>query len=309
MPYLLVVIGLILLLVSGDFLVKSAVSLSGRLRISPLVVGVVVVSLGTSAPELMVSVNASLQGFPDMAVGNVIGSNIANIALVLGVTAIISPIAMNKQSARWDIPVMLGFSFFFLLLILDAFLSRWEALVLFLLLITYIFFSVKKSRAAYVQEDIPTVRWSFGISLGILLLSCVGLMYGARWLIDGASSIASHFGVSERIISITVIAFGTSLPELATSAVAAIKGEMDISVGNIIGSNIFNLLGVLGITGFFTPIDIDSLMLRVDVVWMLGFSLLLLIFALIPFRYPRITRGKGSFFLLFYLLYILLLVY
>lgn len=216
---------------------------------------------------------------------------------------------MNKQSARWDIPVMLGFSFFFLLLILDAFLSRWEALVLFLLLITYIFFSVKKSRAAYVQEDIPTVRWSFGISLGILLLSCVGLMYGARWLIDGASSIASHFGVSERIISITVIAFGTSLPELATSAVAAIKGEMDISVGNIIGSNIFNLLGVLGITGFFTPIDIDSLMLRVDVVWMLGFSLLLLIFALIPFRYPRITRGKGSFFLLFYLLYILLLVY
>ncbi len=309
MDYLLVFSGLLLLLLSGDFLVKSAVSLSNYLRISPLVVGVVIVSLGTSAPELMVSLNASLQGYPDMAMGNVIGSNIANIALVLGITAVITPVFMNRQSVVQEIPVMLALSLLFYFIIYNGVLNRWEAFILFVILLGYILFSIIKSRASIVEAEIPKTNWPIWKALLIGVLSCLGLMYGAQWLIDGSSSVARDFGVSERVISITVIAFGTSLPELATSALAAFRKEMDISIGNIIGSNIFNLLGVMGIAGMVKPIVVDPLIVSVDTVLMLGFSFLLFLFALIPIKKPRIDRVKGFVFLCAYAFYVVFLLF
>jgi cation:H+ antiporter len=309
MEYILILIGFALLLYSGKFLVKGSVSLASQFKISKLVIGVTVVSFGTSAPEMFVSALANFKGFPNVAMGNVMGSNIANIALVLAITAIIIPIPVKKDSVKIDAPFMLLVSGILYLAILSTNITTFEGVAFLLLLTTYLFFIIRKSRRSERDEEQfnekPLPIWK---AVGLVLLSTAGLAFGSDLLVDNASLIAANFGVSERVIGITVIAFGTSLPELATSAVAAFRKEMDISIGNIIGSNIFNILAVLGVTALIKPVlNIDEKFIQVDIFWMLAISILLFLFIL-PFKGGKLTRLKGFILFAVYCTYIYFLL-
>jgi len=298
--------GLILLLLSGNFLVRGAVALAHRLNMSTLVVGVVVVSFGTSVPELIVSIDAAVQGHPDISIGNVIGSNISNIALVLGLTALILPIPVNKTSIRFDWPVMMFASALLYVFVLNNFLELWEGILFVAVLSIFIFWSLKKpsggsvsvSLAPEKNKEIPL--WA---ALIFIIISSAGLLFGAEWLIKGTIAIARTIGVSERVISVSFVALGTSLPELATSVIAAVKKETDISVGNIIGSNIFNIFAILGITAIVREIKIADEILDFDIFWMLGISVLLLIF-MVPSKTAVIKRWEGMVFVSIYIIYI-----
>lgn len=314
MEYIYLIAGFLLLLYGGDLLVKGGVSLAGRFNVPPIVVGLTIVSFGTSAPELFVSVVAGLEGYPEVAIGNVIGSNIANVALVLGLTAIIFPIPVRSSSVKIDAPFMLIVSLIFLWLTRSTqpyLVSRPEGGIFVLLLIGYTIFLLvfaKHAKATDEEQIAKAAQRKLWKVIGMLVLAYAGLALGSELLVTNAGKIASEFGVSERVIAITVVAFGTSLPELATSVIAAFRKEMDISVGNIIGSNIFNILAVLGITGLVKPIPVASGFLHFDIYWMLGTSALLFIFIL-PFRGGRLTRLKGSVLFLCYCVYIYTLYY
>ncbi len=306
MEYLKLIVGLAVLVYSGHLLVKGGVSLSRHFKVSTAVIGVTVISFGTSAPELIVSLQAAMQGYPAIAVGNVIGSNISNISLVLAFTAIIFPVAVSRNSAVFDWPFMMVASILFYLFLMDMKIVTIEGIILFMLLLVYIVWSVLSSRKSMKREQTeiipPTIRLFPSILL--VLAAGAGLVFGSNWLVEGAATIAENLGVSERTISITLIAFGTSVPELATSAIAAFKKEADISIGNIIGSNIFNILAVIGITATITPISIqDSLILSFDTLWMIGISILLFIFML-PLKKSKIGRLKGVLFILVYTYYV-----
>lgn len=304
MDYLLVLLGFIILLVSGDLIVRSGVSLARHFRVSTLVVGVTVVSFGTSLPELLVSVGAAFKGHPDIAVGNVVGSNISNIALILGLTAILLPVPVNRNSVVIDWPVMMLISMLFYLLILNGLLSFVEGFIFVSALILYITWLIRSSRKNIMEMGSVVLdpKYSLWVTILLFIFSAFGLYLGAGFLVDGASALALKWGVSERVISVSIIAFGTSVPELSTSVVAAFKREMDISVGNIIGSNIFNILAILGITGMLKPIQINPEILF-DVYWMLAISFLLFLFML-PLRGGIIRRWKGMVLFFFYFIYI-----
>lgn len=306
MDYFFLILGFIILLISGDLLVKSGVALSSHFRISTLVIGVTVISLGTSAPELVVSISAAMKNHPDIAIGNVLGSNISNIALVLGLTAIIIKIPVSKTSVRFDYPYMMLASFLFYLFAVNGRLSFVEGFIFFMLLLGFIVWSVRQSRLelSRIMHIFDKARYSLPVSILLLIVSSAGLYFGATWLVDGAESIAIRFGVSERVISVTIIAFGTSVPELATSLTAAFKKQLDISIGNIIGSNIFNILGILGVTSMIKSIPV-SFEMRFDIHWMLALSLLLLVFML-PYGKAFLNRWKGSVLLLIYIMYLLI---
>ncbi len=306
MEYLLTVLGFAILVGSGKYLVMGSVSLASYLKISKLVIGVTVVAFGTSAPELLVSVQAALKGHSEIAIGNVIGSNIANIGLVLAITAIILPIPVSRYSIRIDWPVMMGVSLLLLLFARDFELSRIEGIVLILILLIFVVLSVRSSRKKQqlIDEDLhPKPEKSIFVSLVLILLSCVGLFFGADLLVDNVSIIAADLGVSERAIAVTVIAVGTSLPELVTSIMAAIQKESDISIGNIIGSNIFNILSVLGITALIKPIGISEEFIRVDILWMLGISFLMFVL-LRPWKKAFLSRIDGLILLSAYFAYV-----
>lgn len=307
MNYVFLFIGFILLMLSGDFLVKGSVSLSGHFKVSKLVVGMIIVSFGTSAPELVVSLDAALSGHPDIAIGNVVGSNIANIALVMGLTAIILPIKVKKKAIHFDWSVMMFVSVLFYAFCLNLKLQFFEGLIFIIILAAYIFKSVHQSRKANLKslEETVTPKYNLVISLLFVSAAAVGLIFGAEFLVRGASNIAIDMGVDERIISVSVIALGTSLPELATSIAAALRKELDIFIGNIIGSNIFNILAILGFTSIIKPININPMVLHFDIFWMLGIFLLLFIFIL-PLRKALVTRWKGLIFVAVYIFYIYL---
>lgn len=299
-------IGLILLLFSGKFLVESSVSIAHRFRIPTSIIGLTIVAFGTSAPELLVSLQAAVQGHPDIAIGNVVGSNITNILLVLGLTTIIFPIRVLRSSVIVDWPVMMGFSLLLFWFLKDLFLSRTEGLFFIGGLIIYIVYSIRQARnSRTLHVELPVVgiykTWWSGVI--VFVLACFGLAYGASLLVDNAAQLAVHFGISERVISVSMIAIGTSLPELATSVIAAFKRETDISIGNILGSNLMNILSVLGITAVIKPIRTVPEILRMDLPWMLGAAILLLIF-MIPANRGRITRGEGTLLFLAYGIYI-----
>jgi len=306
MDYLYVSLGLILLLVSGDLLVRAGVSLARHFMVSTLVVGVTIVSSGTSMPELIVSVGAALKNHPDISIGNVVGSNITNIALILGLTAFILPIPVNRNSITIDWPVMMLVSILFYLVILNGILSFLEGLLFVGGLTIYIVWLIRRSRKNIIELGDVVLKPGFSILNSVLLfaVSVIGLYFGADFLVDGASKLALSWGVSERVISVSVIALGTSVPELATSVIAAVKKEMDISVGNIIGSNIFNILAILGISGIITDISINPAILF-DVYWMLAVSFLLLLFML-PASGGIIRRWEGLVLILVYISYIML---
>jgi len=307
MDVFLLIVGLVMLLLSGDFLVRGSVSLAGHFKVSKLVIGVVVVSFGTSAPELVVSLDAALKGHPDIAIGNVVGSNIANIALILGLTAVILPIRVKKKAIHFDWVVMMFVSLLFYVFCLNNTLQFYEGLIFIGILSAYIFYSIHKSRQYNKEnpEETVTPKYNLLVSFVLIIIAAFGLIYGAEFLIKGATSIATKMGVDERIISVSVVALGTSLPELATSIVAAIRKELDIFIGNIIGSNIFNILAILGLSSVVKAIDINPMVLSFDIFWMLAISLLLFIFIL-PLKKGIITRWKGMVFIFIYVLYIYL---
>ena len=298
--------GLILLVIGGDFLVKAAISLSFKLKISKMVIGMTVVSFATSLPELLVSLQAALDGSPAIAINNVIGSNIANIGLVLGITAIIGPIAVQKDFYKFNWPVMMLFSVvLYYFLMNDAVLTQVEGILLLVGLFVFLWILIRNARKEKVvidKIDDTLAKIGYGKIIVWLLLGGLALYYGASFLVDGAKDIAKSMGVSEGVISITMIAIGTSVPELAASVIAAIKGEKAISLGNLIGFNIFNIGSVLGFTAVIKEIAIplnEPQILSRDIFWMLGFSAILIPLVFIKKKF-LLSRFKGGFLFLVY---------
>jgi len=307
MDYLYLFLGFVILLYSGDLLVKGGVALSSHFKVSTLVVGVTVVSFGTSAPELFVSLDAALSGSPDIAIGNIVGSNISNIALVLGFTAILMPLPVRSNSIKFDWPFMMGASILFYVFVLNQYLETYEGIIFVILLIVFMVWTIWKSRkeSRGLSTEFRAARYSIYVSIFLIITSSVGLYFGANLLVNSAKNIALDFGISERVVGLTLVAFGTSVPELATSAVAAWKKEMDISIGNIIGSNIFNILGVLGVTSIIKKIFVSEPIIFFDILIMLGVSLLLFVLIL-PLRKGKLHRWKGILLVLVYLIYVYL---
>ncbi len=308
MEYLLLILGLSLLLFSGKYLVKASVALSFHFHLTKLAVGMTVVAFGTSAPELLVSVQAAVHGHQDISVYNVVGSNISNIALVLALAAIIRPIAVKPMSLWFDWPFMMLATVLFYLFVLNLELQRFEGIIFIILLIAFIAFSMKLSRKKLPPEErvkVPKPEYSLIVAIPLVLISMLGLAFGADLLVDNAALIAAGIGISERLISVSLVAVGTSLPELSTSLIASHRKEDDISIGNIIGSNIFNLLSVLGITSIIRPVGINPLLLSFDIFWLLGISLLLYVLIMITRRMKRrLDLPKGSLLLVIYIMYI-----
>ncbi|MCE5974694.1 calcium/sodium antiporter [Sinirhodobacter sp. WL0062] len=302
--------GLGLLVVAGDVLVKGSVALALRLGIPALIVGLTVVAFGTSAPEMMVSVAAVLEGAPAIALGNVIGSNTANILLVLGLPAIISAIRTDEHDTRESYVIMLGASLLFILLCFTGPLGWPHALVLLGALALILFRQIREAlahRANRAEEEIEGadihMPWA---KIGLfIVLGLIGLPFGADFLVDGASSIARAFGISEAVIGLTLVAVGTSLPELATSVNAAIRGRADVALGNVIGSNIFNLLCIIGVSGLVGQLPVPAQMLRFDLWVMLGAAVLIAPF--IFYRWP-FTRMIGIGFTVVYAAYVVVLM-
>lgn len=306
--YLLLLAGLALLFVSGKFLVDSSVAISRRLRIPRMIIGLTVVAFGTSAPELLVSLQAAFSGYPEIAIGNVVGSNISNILLVLAITALIFPIPAPASSVKRDWPIMMAVSLLLFVFTRDGLISRTEGGILVGLLGGYIAYSVVRARGVVPSESKEAMSglMKWWVAMLIFLVSCLGLAFGADLLVKNVALIAEELGMSKRVVSITMVAVGTSIPEVATSVIAALKKETDISVGNIIGSNIMNVLSVLGFTSLVSPISVSREIARFDIPWMLAVSFLLLLLML-PAARSRITRWEGSLMILIYLLYIYLL--
>ena len=283
--FIFIVSGLTLLILGGNWLLRSAVALSLRLNISKIIIGMTVVSFATSAPELIVSVNSALNGFPDLALGNVVGSNIANLGLVLAIIILLSNIEVRRSFYITDWPMMMAASFlFFGFIYFDGYLARYEGAIMFVILFLFLVYLLRYQRTAIVDElpedDRPLPMY---LSVLYLILGCAALWGGSELLVDGAVGMATYYGVSDRVIGITVVSIGTSIPELAASIIAVIKKEKAISVGNLIGSNIFNLLAVLGITALIAPIEVrDQSLLTNDVFWMLGISFLILPLVFFP---------------------------
>jgi cation:H+ antiporter len=314
MDYFNLIVGICLLIVSGNWLVKSGSAIASYFNIPKIIVGVTVISLGTSAPELFVSLNATISGSPDIAIGNIVGSNIANIGLVLSITALVLTIPIQKSTIRLDYPVLFVATILFIYFISDLELSRYEGIIMLALLVVYILIVIRQTRkhrfvkaddVCNDKEDKP-MKPSWAVIL--LIVSCGGLVFGSNMLVDGASSIANNLGVSERVISITVIAFGTSIPELATSVIAAFKKQIDISAGNIIGSNIFNIFMIGGISSTVKPLKINSSVMDFDIYFLIGVVVLTGL-CFIPLKRPEINKYKGLVLLFAYFAYYIILFY
>lgn len=303
---LFLILGLVLLVFSADYLVRGASSLATSIGISPLVVGLTVVAFGTSAPELSVSVMSAFKGQADIAVGNVVGSNIFNVLAILGISALIVPLVVNKQLVRFDVPVMIGVSLVMLVLSLDGKLCRLDGFILFSGAVSYTVFLIRQSRkdSSREEEKVETEASSGWVkNTAFIVCGIAGLVLGSQWLVDSSVMIARHFGVSELIIGLTIVSVGTSLPEVATSVVAACKGERDIAVGNVVGSNIFNIVSVLGLAAIISPdgIAISKAALHFDIPVMIAVTL-----ACLPvfFANYRISKVNGAMFLTFYAAYL-----
>tara|TARA_R110002072_G_scaffold124085_3_gene259559 strand:+ start:3931 stop:4884 length:954 start_codon:yes stop_codon:yes gene_type:complete len=311
MSLLFIFLGLILLVVGGEFLVRSSVALSFKLHLSKMVIGLTVVSFATSAPELLVSVQAALEGFSDISLGNVIGSNIANIGLVLGITAVISPLLIDRDFYKFNWPVMMLLSIaLFAILSSGKEISRMEGGALLLMLAIYLFLLInraRKQRSTNPTDDSIDEGLSKASNFKIIIWLLIGgasLWGGSELLVTGAVDLATTMGISERVIAVTMIAIGTSVPELAASVIAALKKEKAISLGNLIGSNIFNIASVLGITAVIQPIIVKSEeVLSNDIWWMIGFSAVLIPLAFLPKKF-EIGRIKGLIIVIAYAIFI-----
>ena len=305
--------GLVLLYLGGEALVKGAVSLALKLKISTLVAGMTIVSFATSAPELLVSLGAALKGHTDITFGNVIGSNIANIALVLGLAAVLFRLNINPQTKKISFPFLFLSSLIFgLVLYFFNGISFWVGVAFLILLVFFIIYLIRKSRKEYLQTAIvddellkKESQTSLYKSVLYLVIGITLLKYGADYFVDGAIVLAKVFSVSDRVIAVTVIAIGTSIPELATTVIAAIKKEESLAVGNLIGSNIFNILAVLGLTALIKDIPlVDEQLFRTDYLLMMGITISLGVFIYV-FSKNKLSRKEGAIFLAVYIAYIL----
>jgi len=308
MDFLFIVTGLVLLVFGGDWLLKSAVGMSLRLNISKVIIGMTVVSFATSAPELIVSVKSAMAGFPDIAIGNVVGSNIANIGLILGVVMIISSMRVEISFFKTDWPAMIVSSFLLYgMLLYDGEISRMDGIILFAILIAFIVYLIKTQKGNENETEVPLDKtMQMYQVVGYLAIGGIALYAGSELLIKGAVNVATTFGVSDRVIAVTVVAIGTSIPELSASLIAAIKKESSISIGNIIGSNIFNILCVIGLSAIIHPIKfMDKKLLTSDILWMLGFALVLLPFVLMP-KKGYLDRKAGIVLVASYVLFVYL---
>ena len=329
LTYLYLIAGLLLLIAGGNYLVKGGVAVAKRFKVPTLIIGMTIVAFGTSSPEFIVSLQSALQGHPEISIGNVVGSNIANIGLILGITALILPMAVNRTSVKIDVPFLIFCSLLFFTLAQDNLITRGEGLIFVILLVLFTLLSIYKGKKENptetpteepVKEDAPKEKELNMIGAIIMIIaSCAALTFGANLLIDSAVSIAKDFGVSERVISVTLVAFGTSIPELATSIMAAIRKENDIAIGNVVGSNIFNILFVIGASALITPIEnFDFTAFSFDFYWMIIFTAILAL-TVIPFEriakkikdektYSILTRFEGFSMIAAYIVYVILLL-
>lgn len=312
---ILLVGGFVALIFGAEILVRGASRLAAAVGLSPLVIGLTVVAFGTSAPELAINLQSAFSGQVEIALGNVVGSNIMNILVILGISALIIPLVVNQQLVRQDVPIMIVITGLVWWLAADGNIGRFDAILLLSGLLAYIAFNIIQSRKEtsaqvraeyeheYAEKTQHTPR-SIAINLAQIGVGLAGLTFGANWLVEGAVRLASLFNVSEMVIGLTIVAIGTSLPELATSLVAAIRKERDIAVGNVVGSNIFNLMGVLGLTGLIAPggIPIPATALSFDIPVMVAVTLITL-----PIFYTGghiIYRWEGGLFVALYALYV-----
>lgn len=317
-PSIAIIIGLIFLVWSSDLFIEGAANVAIHLNISPLVIGVVILGFGTSLPEIIVSILASFQGNPELAIGNVIGSNITNIGLVLGVTAIISPVIVSSSILKREFPILLGVSIIGILLLLNGRLEFYDGIILLSLLIIVMYFMIKMNKnmdkkdpmATETEEEIKSMpSIPFKKSILILIIGLIVLMLSAKSMVWGAVSIAHTFGVSDIIIGLTIVAIGTSLPELAAAITAARKGESDLMIGNILGSNLFNLLAVMAMPALIAPSKITHTTLLIDYPVMLAATLAMLIVALPRKGEAVITRFEGSLLLASFIAYLVVIYF
>lgn len=309
MNILLFILGLVCLVLGAEFLVRGAARLALSFGIAPLVVGLTVVAFGTSTPELAVSLQAALGDKADIALGNVVGSNIVNVLIILGVSALILPLVVANQLIRQEVPLMIGVSLLLLALAFDGQISQLEGALLVAILVGYTVYVIRQSRrqGLAIAEDLPEPatgwRGHWSTQAGLIVAGLALLVLGAHWLVDAAVAFAKHMGISELVIGLTVVAIGTSLPEIATSIVAALRGQRDIAVGNAVGSNIFNITGVLGLSGLLASsgIGVHHAMLSFAIPVMIGVAI-----ACLPifFTGNLIARWEGALFLAGYAIYV-----
>lgn len=301
--------GLALLVGGAEILVRYASALALRLRIPALVVGLTVVAFGTSAPELAISTMASVSGQADLAVGNVIGSNIYNVLLILGISALVTPLLISSQLVRIDIPVMIGVSVLALAFAWDGVISHWESVVFLFGLASYTMMQIVQGKRGQTEETGAVSETSRGLAfILVMLIAGLGILIGgSKLFLDGAVGLARIFGVSELVIGLTIVAAGTSLPETATSIVAAVRGQRDIAVGNVVGSNVFNILGVLGVAGIVAPAGIEvapsTIYLDLPVMVVVAVACLPVFFA-----NHTISRWQGGVFFGYYIAYVFYLI-
>ncbi len=316
MVIVFLIAGLVLLVIGAEILVRGASRLASSLGISPLVIGLTIVAFGTSAPEMAVSINASWAGQADLALGNVVGSNIFNVLFILGLSALVAPLVVSQQLVRLDVPLMIAASIVVLLMGMDNKISRIDGVILFGTVLAYTFFLIRQSRresSAAVTAQYEAEYGAAGAQNGSALMQYLKdavmilgglalLVLGARWLVDSAVQIAQYLGMSELVIGLTIVAAGTSMPELATSVIASLRGERDIAVGNVVGSNIFNLLAVLGLSSIVAPdgVQVADAALAFDIPVMVGVALICLPIFFTGFL---ISRLNGALFLFYYVAY------
>ncbi len=309
---IMIIIGFILLIKGADFLVDGSSSIAKKLRIPEIIVGLTIVSIGTSMPELFVSVTSAIGGHSDMSIGNIIGSNVCNLLLILGLSAVISPIKFQKQTKYIEIPMCILITVIFMILCnTDNRITKIESLLLILLFIIFILYTIfiglkggslnKEEKISNKDiKNISILKNTIYIILGI-----VGLKFGGDFIVDNSVIIAEHFKISEKIISLTILAIGTSLPELVTSVTAAIKGNSDIAVGNIIGSNIFNILLIIGVSSFINPMSYN-VTYNIQLIILLISTMLLSVFSIIPPK-NEVSRSNGGIYLVMYVIYLIIL--
>ncbi|NJM34732.1 MAG: calcium/sodium antiporter [Rhodomicrobium sp.] len=306
MIYVELVAGLILLVVGGDLLVRGAVGTARHMGVSPLLIGLTLVGFGTSTPELVTSVEAALLNSPGIAVGNVVGSNIANILLILGLAAVLSPLGTPKNGFRRDSIMLIIATSACTAVVLAGYLDRMSGAILVAMLISYVIFTYFRERVSETQDSPQEKPMALRLSVVLALGGLVLVILGAGLLVDAAIGLAKAVGISETIIGLTIVAVGTSLPELITSIMAAIRKQTDVAYGNIVGSNIYNVLGILGVTALVQPIEVPAEIIRLDIWVMIAATMLMLLFAATSWR---VNRLEGATFLAAYCAYIGYLAY
>ncbi len=306
----LLLLGFFILILGGESLVRAAISISARFHVKPMIIGMTIIAAGTSAPELMTSIIASLKNSPDIALGNVVGSNIFNILAIIGLSCLIQPNRVDRSMARFEVPALIIFTLVLILACANGVVSKLEGSLFLISLAVFIFISIRRSRL-YPQQSSPeddeiVALKHWGLDVVYLIFGFIGLLFGADLALDGGIAIGRLAGLSERIIGITIISVGTGLPELATSAVAAYRGRDDIAISSIIGSNIMNILMVIGSASMIAPIIVNENILKIDSAWMMAATLCLA--PALYFTGGRMGRKTGFIFFMGYISYLLFLL-